>query len=58
MMIELSTGLIIDTDQIMALKPTEEGSEIICKYNVKIPCSLSPREIYYKIEIEAISQSD
>lgn len=57
MIVELSTGLIIDVDQIIAIKPTEEGSEIICKHNVKIPCPLSSRNIYREIELEAILQS-
>lgn len=58
MTVELSTGLIIDVDQIIAIKPTEgEGSEIICKHNVKISCPLSPHDIYREIETEVISQS-
>lgn len=58
MIVELSTGLIIDVDQIIAIKPTEEkGSEIICKHNVKISCPLSPHNIYREIQLEAILQS-
>lgn len=59
MIVELSTGLVIDVDQIIAIKPIEgKGSEIICKHNVKIPCPLSPHSIYREIELEAILQSD